>query len=36
MGSDAPKIACLPNGPYYLLYEPQPQPVPFLQTADGK
>jgi CDGSH-type Zn-finger protein len=36
MGADAPKIACLSNGPYYLLDEPEPQPVPFLQTAAGQ
>lgn len=35
MGADAPKIACLPNGPYYLLYDLTPQPVPYLRTADG-
>ena len=30
-----PKIACLPNGPYYLLNDPAPAPVPNLRRASG-
>ena len=30
-----PKIACLPNGPYYLLNDPEPAPVPNLRRASG-
>ncbi len=30
-----PKIACLPNGPYYLLNDPEPAPVPYLRRASG-
>lgn len=29
------KIACLPNGPYYLLTDMQPTPVPGLHRASG-
>ena len=31
----APKIACLPNGPYYLLNNPEPAPIPNLRRASG-
>jgi CDGSH-type Zn-finger protein len=31
-----PKIACLPNGPYYLLNDPQAAPVPNLRRASGE
>jgi CDGSH-type Zn-finger protein len=31
-----PKIACLPNGPYYLLNDPVPAPVPNLRRASGE
>jgi CDGSH-type Zn-finger protein len=31
-----PKIACLPNGPYYLLNDPQTAPVPNLRRASGE
>ncbi len=31
-----PKIACLPNGPYYLLDDPAPAPVPNLRRASGE
>ncbi len=31
----SPKIACLPNGPYYLLNDPDPSPVPNLRRASG-
>src|SRR5437762_2865774 len=30
-----PRIACLPNGPYYLLHEMQPAPVPHLVRSSG-
>jgi CDGSH-type Zn-finger protein len=30
-----PKIACLPKGPYYLLNDPEPAPVPNLRRASG-
>jgi len=30
-----PKIACVPNGPYYLLNDPEPAPVPNLRRASG-
>jgi CDGSH-type Zn-finger protein len=31
-----PRIACLPNGPYYLLNDPQAAPVPNLRRASGE
>jgi CDGSH-type Zn-finger protein len=31
----APKIACLPNGPYHLLNDLEPAPVPNLRRASG-
>jgi CDGSH-type Zn-finger protein len=31
----APKIAVLPDGPYYLLNNPEPAPVPNLRRASG-
>ena len=31
-----PKIACLPNGPYYLLHDMTPVPVPNLCRANGE
>src|SRR5688572_19475903 len=31
-----PKIACLPNGPYYLLNDMQAAPVPNLRRASGE
>jgi len=36
MNSEKPKIACLPNGPYYLLNDLTPQTIPNLQDAKGK
>jgi len=33
--ASAPKIACLPNGPYYLLNNPEPAPIPNLRRASG-
>lgn len=35
MSNDKPKIACLPNGPYYLLNDLTPQVIPHLQDAEG-
>jgi len=32
----APKIACLPNGPYYLLNDMRAAPVPNLRRASGE
>ena len=34
--SPKPKIACLPNGPYYLLYDLDPAPVPYLRKWNGQ
>ncbi len=31
-----PKIACVPNGPYYLLYDLDPAPVPYLRRWNGQ
>ena len=31
-----PRIACLPNGPYYLLNDSAAAPVPNLRRASGK
>ncbi len=30
-----PSIACLPNGPYYLIFGSTPYTIPYLHTADG-
>lgn len=35
MSTAKPRIACLPNGPYYLLHEEKPSPVPNLVRHDG-
>jgi CDGSH-type Zn-finger protein len=35
MRNDKPRIACLPNGPYYLLTDPTPRTIPHLQDASG-
>ncbi len=35
MNNDKPKIACLPNGPYYLLNDMTPHTIPNLQDANG-
>ncbi len=32
----SPCIACLPNGPYYLILESEPYTVPYLRGADGR
>src|SRR5438309_9915354 len=34
--NQTPKIACLPNGPYYLLNDMTAAPVPNLRRADGE
>lgn len=33
---EKPRIVCLPNGPYYLLTESSPAPVPFLRDSRGE
>ena len=33
--ASVPKIACVPNGPYYLLNDPVPAPVPHLRRSSG-
>ena len=33
---ETPKIACLPNGPYYLLANMAPSAVPGLRRANGE
>src|SRR6266850_4346866 len=33
--ASVPKIACVPNGPYYLLNDPVPAPVPNLRRSSG-
>src|SRR5437764_22052 len=30
-----PSIACLPNGPYYLIFGNEPYTIPYLHKADG-
>lgn len=30
-----PRIACLPNGPYYLLFDDEPYVVPYVWREDG-
>jgi len=35
MSTEKPKIACLPNGPYYLLNDPTPQLIPNMQKSNG-
>lgn len=36
MDAAKPKIACLPNGPYYLLSDPQPRVIPHIQKSNGE
>ncbi len=36
MREEKPKIACLPNGPYYLLNDMVPKQVPNIQTSKGQ
>lgn len=36
METAKPKIACLPNGPYYLLDGTQPRVIPHLQKSSGE
>ena len=31
-----PKIACIPNGPYYLIHDGDPRAIPNLQRANGE
>ena len=35
MKPEKPKIACLPNGPYYLLNDMTPQAIPDLADSKG-
>ena len=35
MGEEKPKIACLPNGPYYLLNDMTPKVVPNIRKSNG-
>jgi CDGSH-type Zn-finger protein len=32
----APFLVCLPNGPYYLILDTTPQPIPYLRNAQGE
>ena len=36
MDKEKPKIACLPNGPYYLLNDMTPQVIPNIQSSKGE
>ena len=36
MAEEKPKIACLPNGPYYLLNDMTPKVVPNIQNSKGE
>lgn len=36
MREEKPKIACLPNGPYYLLNDMTPKTIPNIQTSNGE
>lgn len=36
MKEEKPKIACLPNGPYYLLNDMTPKVIPNLQKSNGE
>ncbi len=36
MTSEKPKIACLPNGPYYLLNDLTPKAIPNIQNSKGE
>ena len=36
MKKEKPKIACLPNGPYYLLNDLTPKVIPNIQKSDGQ
>ncbi len=36
MRKEKPKIACLPNGPYYLLNDMTPKTIPNIQTSNGE
>ena len=35
MSTEKPQIACLPNGPYYLLNDLTPRVIPNIQQSDG-
>lgn len=36
MPDDKPKIACLPNGPYYMINSSTPQVIPNLESSTGE
>ena len=36
MKKEKPKIACLSNGPYYLLNDPTPKVIPHIQSSTGE
>jgi len=36
VSDEKPKIACLPNGPYYLLNSMTPETIPHLQSSTGE
>ena len=36
MKQEKPKIACLSNGPYYLLNDPTPRVIPNIQSSTGE
>jgi CDGSH-type Zn-finger protein len=36
MSTKTPQIACLPNGPYYLINDPTPRVVPHIQKFNGE
>src|SRR5205809_903944 len=36
LNQEKPKLACLPNGPYYLLHDMRAIPVPNLRRANGE
>jgi CDGSH-type Zn-finger protein len=36
MSPEKPRIACLPNGPYYLLNDLSPRAIPNIQTSNGE
>ncbi len=36
MNTKPPQIACLPNGPYYLIHDPAPRVIPAMQKSNGE
>jgi len=35
MSTEKPQIACLPNGPYYLINDLKPRVIPNIQNSKG-